>query len=243
MFGNEAKRNAKKMTVEQWILWSAEVRLSSNEAAIAGATAQRAGHDQIAIGLRLFDAARNGAAQEALTYYPKAAVKRAYSDEQVSHLIVDLLRHTQVPFVGDAEIAEIHRLVSGEPSDEERTLFETFLELADRPVDQWDGCPICNERLNLVLPQAGQCPSCRRIYSAPLTRVAATNDEHPEVTDVRPHVLSSALYLKDVPTISILRPQDMHWQTKGQSPSVVPDGQLMDAIAKFGGAEIPDWAS
>lgn len=96
LFGNEAKKQAKRRSVDDWMLWSYEVRVASNEAAVAVASGLEAGHSAADLAIRLFMTAWEGAAREAVSYYPQHQVQAAYEDQSLRKRAVALLSANQV---------------------------------------------------------------------------------------------------------------------------------------------------
>lgn len=96
LFGNEAKKQAKRLSVGDWMLWSYEIRVASNEAAAVVSQTQLAGEDMAAIGTRLFNSAWEGAANEALEYYSRPQVQAAYDDQTLRRRAISLLAANQV---------------------------------------------------------------------------------------------------------------------------------------------------
>lgn len=96
VFGNEAKKQAKRLSVGDWMLWSYEIRVASNEAAAVVSQTQLAGEDMAAIGTRLFNSAWEGAANEALEFYSRPQVQAAYDDQNLRMRAVALLAANQV---------------------------------------------------------------------------------------------------------------------------------------------------
>lgn len=62
------------------MLWSYTVRVESDEAAVAAGTAQQQGVDAADIALRLHVSCWEGAAREAVTFYPQREVRRVFED-------------------------------------------------------------------------------------------------------------------------------------------------------------------
>lgn len=96
LFGNESKKQAKRLSVGHWMLWSYEIRVASNEAAVVVSQTQLAGEDMHEIGMRLFMSAWEGAARDAVNYYPQHQVEAAYNDQSLRLRALALLTANQV---------------------------------------------------------------------------------------------------------------------------------------------------
>lgn len=114
--GNPAKRRAKRQSVEQFMLDDYEIRVSSNEAAVVCVEAEQAGAPAEEIAKRMHVGCWEGAAREAVNYYPEAAVRRAFKDAVLEKRAAGLLAKAQVtslmgPMFDDEVIASVREMI------------------------------------------------------------------------------------------------------------------------------------
>lgn len=96
LFGNEAKRRAKRLPVRDWMLWSYTVRVESDQAAVAVATAEHQGDTPRDIALQLHVSCWEGVAREAVAYYGQGSVREAFESADLEKKAAAILARSQV---------------------------------------------------------------------------------------------------------------------------------------------------
>lgn len=125
LFGNESRRQAKRLPVEHWMLWSYTIRVESDEAAAAAVSAQLTGASALEIAKELHGTCWAGASREAVKYYPQQSVELAFANLDIQRKAVARLDRCQInqtampPFTSDV-IEGVQRAVEAYFDPEKR---------------------------------------------------------------------------------------------------------------------------
>lgn len=234
VFSNESKRNAKRMKLHEWVLWSMGVRVASNEAAVACAAAEQAGNDELDTAQRLLDSIWGGALQEASTFYPAQRVEVLAKNPEMAHLAVEMLKRTQIPFFKEETLRSLHRALDRVDPSLDREVLSRLADVRETPVDDWVACPICNGHLGRPAEGVRWCGDDQQAFSDPRTDLEVTDEAVVNITGVlrQPFLSPAELYLKDIPVVSILRPAGDSY-AESRIPTVVRNLDLMNAVAEY----------
>lgn len=117
LFGNKAKRLAKKRSVQDWMLWNYKVRVESAEAALAVGSAQRQGVHPHDLAMQLHKTCWHGAGGEAARYYEEARVRAVFEDgklenEAAQTLVYCQVNRTAVPFLTDEVMQSVEEMIA-----------------------------------------------------------------------------------------------------------------------------------